>query len=375
VAPLAYFVNAIDPDDMRIPRGRAWLAGAFVLSREKPVRSLTMVVGRRWVLPLLSVFGLAWPAGAHAGDLVFVQHGIVGPASRLAAGAAGYWGGEYRTTTGEKVTVYLSDDYVQNEENVDGNQNVANFLASAIHGPELEKVTIFRGTTDEIDAVCGVHALACYSYTERAIYTPAQPVTGRISAEGALLHEYGHHVAGARRNDPWKAIDFGTKRWASNENVCALWKRHVVFPGDEDEHYELNPGEGFAETYRVLNERRLGLSETPWRVVSDRFSPDATDLRAVTQDVLSPWTRPTTTTIGGRLAVGRERSYTIPTPLDGAFTASVRAGFRLEVLDRSSRLARRIGRVQTTVCGQRSLRVGVTAVRAAGSYRLKLTKP
>ena len=44
------------------------------------------------------------------------------------------------------------------------------------------------------------------------------------------------------------------------------------------EHYRLNPGEAFAETYRVLNEQKLGLPQEQWNIVTTSLFPDATAL-------------------------------------------------------------------------------------------------
>jgi hypothetical protein len=294
------------------------------------------------------------------------------PAWRLAP--PGYWGGEYTVSSGQHVTVYTSDEFPADEP---ANQAVANFLAEAVHGPEIETATIYRVTTSQIEQLCGSsQALACYSPDERSIVVPAEDLSGDVSAESALLHEFGHHVAANRLNTPWQAIDWGTKRWASYENVCRDEKRDQVFPGDEGNNYELNPGEGFAEAYRVLNERLLGFPPNNLWVVSRRFFPDSTALDRLRQDVLEPWTARTTSRLAGRLAAGRTRTYRVATPLDGTLSVSGPGGLRLEVLGSSSRLARGTRNVATTICGQRTLRVRATVTsKRALSYRLAITKP
>jgi hypothetical protein len=95
-------------------------------------------------------------------------------------------------------------------------------------------------------------------------------------------------------------------------------------PGDESARYTLNPGEAFAEDYRVLNERREGLSETPWQVVDQSFYPDQTTLDAVAADVTTPWTGPTTTALHSSFtsrATGR--GFRVATPLDGTFRVTL----------------------------------------------------
>jgi hypothetical protein len=145
---------------------------------------------------------------------------------------------------------------------------------------------------NEVQRVCGRSAVACYG--NNTIYASADQVEPGISPQSVVAHEYGHHVAASRSNTPWEAVDWGTKRWASYENICAGAHAGQLFPGDERGAYQLNPGEAFAEAYRVLNERRLGMTESPWTIVDQRFYPDATALTDVEQDVVSPWTRPTT---------------------------------------------------------------------------------
>ncbi len=77
--------------------------------------------------------------------------------------------------------------------------------------------------------MCGQGALACYGGNR--IFAPAEDPSFDLSAESVVAHEYGHHVAAHRLNPPWDAIDYGTKRWASYENVCAKARRGRVVPG------------------------------------------------------------------------------------------------------------------------------------------------
>jgi hypothetical protein len=162
----------------------------------------------------------------------------------------------------------------------------------------------------------------------------------------------------------------------------------VLFPGAEDErHYARNPGEAFAETYRVLTERRLTLPEAEWRVVTPLLLPDATALAAVEQDVVTPWSVGTTTRFSGAIARRgpRSRTFSLATPLDGSLQATVRfaAGRRVtlelvsggKVLGRtSSRSGTVIGR--TTVCGRRAHSVRVsTPAGVATQFALAVSRP
>jgi hypothetical protein len=206
-----------------------------------------------------------------------------------------------------------------------------------------------------------------------------------LSAEAVITHEYGHHVAAHRSNAPWLALDWGPKRWASSMQVCANARAGQLAPGAEDPiAYKLNPGEGWAETYRVLNERRFGLPEAPWQIVSDSLYPDEAALTAAEQDVTAPWRRATTTARTASLTrTTRARTYTIATKLDGTLKLALRpsAGLRLtlDVYASGRRVlhtvaARAIART-TTICGARSYRIRVIAARGSGSFRLTVAAP
>ena len=304
-------------------------------------------------------------------------------ASRLLLRGA-YWGGRYTTPSGDAVTVYVSDSYPQDPAIP---QRWANFLSSLVHGPELALVTAYLAPLDEVQSVCGADALACYSPRESLLVAPGDPPTSDISAEAVVTHEYGHHVAAHRSDAPWAAVDYGTKRWASYMQVCRRTRAGELYPGAESiPNYELNPGEAFAEAYRVLNQRRAGVMETAWNIVDQSLYPSSTALALVEQDVTAPWTKTTTTTYRSSLsALARARTFSVATALDGALgltvrVAGVRARVRIatssgaSVADRTI-AARHATTVRTTICGQRSYSVRVTRVRGAGAITLTVTRP
>jgi len=337
----------------------------------------------RWPLALVVFAVLALPATAQASSATpyFFHDAGASFGLRLAAPPPGFWGGEYDVsnecpampTVCGQVTIYTSAAYPEDEQ---ANQDVANFLDGALHGPELGTVTILRVTSDQIGQLCGSSdALACYDPQTGTIATPADD-SGAVTAKSALLHEFGHHVANARRNPPWTAIDWGPKRWATYENVCAQTRAQKMFPGAEQNinRYRLNPGEGWAEAYRVLNEQRLNLPPFDWQAVSRIFYPDATALKLVQEDVVDPWLKRTTSSISGRLAAKRSRTYRVSTPLDGVITVTGPAGLRLAVLGPSSTLNAGARTVNAEICGRRTLRVRVTAKRAE-RYALRVTEP
>jgi hypothetical protein len=324
------------------------------------------------LLPLLVLGALLVPATAQAsaGDRVFPD--ISAARAALLAPFLPSWGGEYTVADNYKVNVWTSDVYPVDDQQ---NQELANFLDAALHGPEIQTVTIYRVSPDEITQICGsADALACYAPSKKDLFTPVEPATSDFTPQAALLHEYGHHIANSRANTPFRpTVDYGPKRWASFENVCALTKRGKLHPGAETfPQYKLNPGEGWAESYRVVNEGLLGLTQEDI-VVDSRFQPNARAAQLLRQDVLSPWKQGPSSTVAGRLAAGRSRTYRIATPLDGTFNVRAPAGLALTVLG-PTKLKSGSRSVSTTICGQRSLKLRVTAKRAQ-RYRLTITKP
>jgi hypothetical protein len=311
-----------------------------------------------------------------------IVDGTVKNAATQALAPNGYWGGQYRVASGESVTVYASDSYAVDPAL---GQRWADFLGSLVHGSELSSVTVFLATPDEISRICGTDALACYSSRGAQLYAPGQDPSTQLSAEAVVAHEYGHHVAANRVNPPWNALDWGPKRWASQLQVCAQAKAGNLVPGAEDPvRYQQNPGEGWAETYRVLNERKLGLPETPWEIVTRSLYPSTAALAAAEQDVVSPWSVDSTSSRAGAVTrSSKARTYTVATPLDGTLKVSVRtsAGLRvaLDVFASSTRVARATGTGSltrsTTVCGARTYRVRVSDLRGRGTFRLTLAEP
>jgi hypothetical protein len=295
---------------------------------------------------------------------------------------AGYWGGEYRAATGEAVTVYASNSYPVDPAL---GQRWADFLASLVHGAELSSVTVLLATPEQISSTCGQDAVACYSSRGAQLYAPGEDPASDLSAEAVITHEYGHHIAANRSNAPWLALDWGPKRWASAMQVCAKARRGVLVPGAEDPvQYTENPGEGWAETYRVLNERKAGRPETPWQIVDQSLYPTAAALAAAEQDVIAPWETGTSATQTVALTrTKKTRTFTVGTQLDGTLRMNLKVanGMRvsLDVFAGSTRAVhvastRALSR-GVTVCGARSYRFRVTDLTGRGSVSLTVAKP
>jgi len=301
---------------------------------------------------------------------------------RLAAVAS--WGGTFTASTGEPVTINVSDTYPVDNARA---QRWANFFGSLVHGSEISSVQVFLAPLDEVQQFCGQDALACYSPNQHLLVSPGDDPSADLSAEAVVTHEYGHHVANSRSDAPWAAIDYGTKRWSSYMQVCAKTAAGELFPGaEQDARYRLNPGEGFAESYRVLNQRRLGVAESPWQVVSNALYPDDTALSLIQQDILAPWNGNSQSTLSASLTKrAKTRTLSVATPLDGVFRVTIRAakGERVGV-DLLGNTGARISHtvvtgtssrsLTTTVCGSRTYSVKLSLTKGSGRARATVSK-
>ena len=302
----------------------------------------------------LSVAGLGQGAG-------HVRSRVVQKPSRRLAARPGYWGGVYTAPSGAKVSVYSSGEYPVDPA---VNQAAANFVDRLVHGSEISTVKINFAPPMEVGIICYTQeADGCYFPDTKEIVTIGED-TDWSTVEEVLTHEYGHHVANSRLNDPWPAVVYGTKRWATYEGICQKEAEGTVFPGDEGEHYFQNPGEGFAESYLHLNEVKLGMPETPWGYDAI-FAPDAGALAAIEQDVLKPWKKDVIKRWSGRFTRrGQQKTFTFNTPLDGVFAAELRGprGSKLMLSGPTEVKRLSAGVSAGLVCGQRT----VTAKFVAG---------
>jgi hypothetical protein len=300
---------------------------------------------------------------------------------RLAA--ASWWGGTYTVAGGQRVTVYVSATYPE----ADGvGRQWAEYFAALVHGAELPMLKAYVAPLSEVEEMCGSeYALGCYG--GQTLITIGDSSAGYVPASIAA-HEYGHHIAANRSNAPWAAIDWGTKRWASYMNICSRAGAGMVFPGDEGMNYAFNPGEGFAESYRVLIETNGTGAGYGWPIVDPSFRPDVQALAAIRADVLDPWSEPRIRMIRGRFAAGsRTWTTTVATPLDGdarvAVTVPGGGADGVTLLAADGRTVLGTGSWNSAggksldyrICGARSLKVRVTRGAAAARFTLRVVVP
>ena len=303
-------------------------------------------------------------------------------ASRLARAETSFRGGPITTSTGEVVDVRVSDALPVESATPEG---WAEFLVHLTHGSELGQLKASIVTFDEVQEICGSRALGCYGGNQ--LVAPGETVVD-TSPEEVVRHEYGHHIASHRLNDPWTAIDWGPKRWATAASVCSRVARNEAYPGNEGTNYQLNPGEAWAEVYRLMDERKAGITGATWPIIARSFFPDADDLLAAEQDVVRPWAAPRarlyTKTFGKKTA--RVWWIALTTPLDGSVrvsatvpTAGGSADVALVGSDRKTVvrhahwIGQRVKRLDGSVCGQRSFFVRVTPKGLVGRVRLSVT--
>lgn len=301
---------------------------------------------------------------------------LAGPPRHLAD--VSWSGGTYPVPGGGHVTVYVAASYSDADALA---QTWAGFFGGLPHGSELSLVRVYVAPLDEVHAMCRTDAaLGCYGADQLVVVGDAEE---GIEATMVAAHEYGHHVAANRSNAPWPALDWGTKRWASVIGVCRRVAGGTAFPGDEGFDYPLNPGEAFAETYRVLAETGGAAAGFQWPLVDPSFEPDAAALAAVRADVLEPWAGPTVATIRGRFArASRSWTRSIALPLDGDVRVRVSPADQLTLaaadgpeLARSHWAGSGGKELDFRVCGQRSLRLRVSRATAGARFTLRVSRP
>jgi hypothetical protein len=293
------------------------------------------------------------------------------PASALA------WGGSYATgdSLGTFVQIQVSDSYPVDDALP---QDWATYLGTLVHGPELARLTLDLMPLSDVQAKCGSQALACYDPSEEAIYASPEDQLDSPPAKELVTHEYGHHVANKSNDAPWDALDYGTKRWSSYENICAKAAAGTASPGDEGSHYFQNSGEAFAESYRVLNLQKLGVPSSGWDIVDPSFYPDATALTLLQEDITTPWVAPTVSKLHGSFGTGVVRTFKVQTQLDGTFTAHLisptKAKMRLALYNAGTLVLRGTS-IRYEICGERSLTLKVERLSGRGAFTINVSKP
>jgi hypothetical protein len=303
--------------------------------------------------------------------LVVAVTALALPASAFA------WGGSY--PAGDRYSTYVqiqvSDSYPVDQALP---QDWATYLGTLVHGPELAHLTLNLVPLSSVQSLCGAQALACYDPQRQEIFASPEDQLNSPPAKEIVTHEYGHHLANNSSDAPWRALDYGTKRWSSYENICAKAAGGTASPGDEGTHYFQNSGEAFAESYRMLNLQKQGQTNIGWEIVARSFLPDATALALLEQDIATPWDGPTASTLHGSFGTGVVRTFKVPTQLDGSFSAHLisptKAKMRLALYNGST-LVQSGTNIRYEICGQRTLTLKVQRLSGRGTFTVNVSKP
>ncbi len=288
--------------------------------------------------------------------------------------------------SGDSIAVDVTAD-CQRECDAADPQAIADTIATFIHGPEVDLLTVQLDTPFELGFDCGFEAQSCYFGGENKIVLSgdADPAPDSASRDFVLAHEYGHHVAQHRDlPSPFRAaIDWGTERWSSVEHVCEGHRAGALFPGDEGTHYYEDPGEAFAESF-AFNRYPEAAVKWAW---APALRPTPASLRALRDDTLRPWLGRRSFTVSGRVPRDGALVQEFRTPLDGRVSIGPAGdrtlGYELTLRSRSGKTLRssRQGvspqhRLDYTVCGQSRLRVAVQALGRPGKrFQLTIQRP
>jgi len=309
--------------------------------------------------------------------------------ARIAASASAFGGtGRYPIGDGSEATIAIVATPACAEScNAADPAAIARTVGTFLHGSEVESLTIQLDTPFQLSFDCGFDAQACYFGGQDKVILSGDdtPAPDGASREMVLAHEYGHHVAAHRALPaPFPAaLNWGTERWASYEQVCQGHRAGSFFPNDRGTHYYEDPSEAFAEAFAHLHfpEAEVKWSWTP------ALRPDAGAFAAIRRDTLVPWTGRTTFTLSGRVPAGGVVVREFPTPLDGLVsvvpTGQPRGAYELilrggagKALRASREGASLRPRLDYTVCGESRLRVAIRSTEPIGApYRLTVQRP
>jgi hypothetical protein len=285
---------------------------------------------------------------------------------------------QFQTSDGHRVTVRWGQGSPYGPADA---QVIVDFLSTLVHGAEMESISVFIATEEELTDICSAAALACYVPIEEemVISGDPSPAPGGVSRNFIIAHEYGHHVAFNRNNAPFPGGVLGPKFWSSQQRVCQNVVRGRYSPSGD---YFRRPGEAFAESFAF---NRFP-NHTNWRWAFPH--PNGKSQAALRRDTLRPWRKRDRARkvrrVGGRnFADG----FLVRTPLDGTLTLKLRshngADLDLYVLARKRRIlvASETGRsfrkrIDLLICGATGARVLVVADdRAGGRYTLRALRP
>ena len=214
------------------------------------------------------------------GTLCAVKHVLLACLVALVLPAAALaWDGTYPTgdAAGTSIHIVVSDAYPVDQTLP---QSWAAYLGSLPHGPELSLLTLnlMPLSVVESNQYCGDQSLACYDPSNDTIYAAPDDQLDDAACEG----DRDARVRPPHREQPHRHAVVGgglrDEALVVLRAICARTAAGTASPGDEGAAYSQNPGEAFAESYRVLALTAIGQTPSSWEIVSQTFFPDATAL-------------------------------------------------------------------------------------------------
>jgi len=281
---------------------------------------------------------------------------------------------------GMMIKIAVSRSYTPNAAE---SQSWADFLGGLPQHGDASSMTVYFAPLKEMQSICGVDSDACYDPGEEVLVLLGETAPDGASIEEVAAHEFGHHIANNRNNAPWSADSWGPKRWATYQGICQGVPTHKFYPDDEGAHYDLNPAEGWAETYRVA----AGQNPTDWSIVSNTFKHGTVGLKTALSDAMNPWAGNVAKTVSGSFTAraAAVKRIKLSVPLDGRVTVSASTGgmrLGLDLFDgadrtrlASSAAASRASSLRSNVCGQRTVVVHLKRSSGSGSYKLTTSVP
>lgn len=317
--------------------------------------------------------------------------------------------GETYRFAGTRIKVVTAPAYGNSDKVRAARRSWAAYFNSLPHGREMNSLTVSISPFSEMQLFCGAQADSCYGPGEATIYLVGETPPDGADIRQIAAHEYGHHLASNRDNSPWDADTWGPKYWASAREVCANTRtrfnspvsrsKPLMYPGDEGAHYNDNPAEVWAETYRIIASRWIGVTPDPWEYepaavppkrglgLNPRWKPTAAMLAAARRDVLTPWARERRRIWTGSFRKGGPSTKVIEVPLslDGRLSAGLvaAAGLRTDLqltTPRGRPLTRRTRVVsapslRNDVCSMPSVRLRIHRHSGSGRWRLVVRDP
>lgn len=281
---------------------------------------------------------------------------------------AALWGGPQATSTGESVTVLVSDSYPVDPALP---RRWAEWAATKLpHAAgDFADVRFLLLTAVEVAGACVAPVDGCYLRSEHTIVGPAENYRDGTNVATVLAHEFGHHLGTHRLNPPWSAFAYGPRRWATATRACSRVRAGTAFAGDSvGSLYGLDLAEAWAETYahavwRASSWENEWWPPWPW-YLHPSLAPTPRTLELATLDAAEPW-QPSERVWRGRLGAGATARLRLA-PLDGTFTARLVSGpadATVTLWAGARRVAGPARRLSFTVCGHKALAIRISSAR------------